>query len=199
MSEEPSDVSKPYPAVFIELIATAEAAGYGRQLVTEACAFWGLDGDVVDRARLIMSEIVTNAFIASSYLDASEEPGGLLMIAPQLRIDGSSLFVEVLDKSPRMPRPRTVDDAPSLDAEGGRGLILVESLSDRWGVSAADEGSKIVWARLDLKQAPPVSFAGCAVPLSEDLMHATITGTDGPHTTAANALMVRMMHPLTLL
>ena len=45
----------------------------------------------------------------------------------------------------RLPVPQ----APSVDDDGGRGLILVQALSDRWGIDTDTDG-KSVW----------VTFAG---------------------------------------
>ncbi len=55
--------------------------------------------------------------------------------------------VSVSDGLPAEPRARTAD----LDAEGGRGLALVDVLSDRWGVREEAEESvtgKAVWFEL---------------------------------------------------
>ena len=51
-------------------------------------------------------------------------------------------MVFVWDAGPRPP-PRA---DPGADAENGRGLLLVEALSERWGHFGHDGGGKVVWA-----------------------------------------------------
>jgi hypothetical protein len=51
--------------------------------------------------------------------------------------------VEVSDGSHELPRPRRVGP----DAEGGRGLALVDALASDWGTTTTDDG-KIVWFEL---------------------------------------------------
>ena len=43
-------------------------------------------------------------------------------------------------------RPRAVDE----DATHGRGLALVEAVSDRWGVEQVPDGGKAIWLELDV-------------------------------------------------
>jgi anti-sigma regulatory factor (Ser/Thr protein kinase) len=87
---------------------------------------------VLDEAQLLVSELVTNAV----------RHGG-----PPVRVrvacggaDGAGLQVAVSDGDPQPPVRRHV--AP--EAEGGRGVALVDIISDRWGVDRADTG-KTVW------------------------------------------------------
>lgn len=46
----------------------------------------------------------------------------------------------------RLPQTRPVDG----EAESGRGLLLVDALADRWGVTRGLPPRKTVWAELDL-------------------------------------------------
>jgi hypothetical protein len=50
----------------------------------------------------------------------------------------------VADGSDRLPQRREA----SLDAQGGRGLALLEELSDTWGVQALPLRGKVVWFEL---------------------------------------------------
>jgi anti-sigma regulatory factor (Ser/Thr protein kinase) len=55
--------------------------------------------------------------------------------------------VEVSDTNPALP----VRLAPApADADGGRGLLLVDALASRWGVTERTGPGKTVWAELDL-------------------------------------------------
>ena len=67
-----------------------------------------------------------------------------------LASDGRQLVIEVGDGSPRAPALAETEQ----DVEGGRGLLLVESVSRRWGYyfpAEEDESQrkiirKVVWA-----------------------------------------------------
>ncbi len=89
-------------------------------------------------ARLLVNELVTNSLRHAGALD-----GGQI----KLRVDVSShlLRIEVTDKGPGFV-PRVVE--PTLEQTSGRGLFLIEQLSDRWGV-IEDDGTT-VWAEIEL-------------------------------------------------
>lgn len=53
---------------------------------------------------------------------------------------GEVLRVEVADDSPVLPQLRE----ESLDATGGRGIMILDALAAAWGVRIADPG-KVVW------------------------------------------------------
>jgi anti-sigma regulatory factor (Ser/Thr protein kinase) len=92
--------------------------------------------EILDDALLLISELVTNAVRHGS-------PPILLA----LECDGEGLRVRVRDGAPALPRPR--DSIP--EDEGGRGLALVDALSDAWGAEpVVDEhgGGKSVWFEL---------------------------------------------------
>ncbi|MFJ8026791.1 SpoIIE family protein phosphatase [Streptomyces sp. NPDC096311] len=103
---------------------------------------WGLT-DAVFVTELVVSELVTNA------IRYAEPPIQLRLIHDR------SLICEVSDTSstaPHMRRARTYD-------EGGRGLLLVAQLSERWGTRHTTRG-KIIWAEQSLRSQP----AGVASP-----------------------------------
>jgi anti-sigma regulatory factor (Ser/Thr protein kinase) len=96
---------------------------------------WRLDS-LRDDAALITSELVTNAVAASRALD-----GGPWPLRFSLASDRADLLICVADMS---PEPPVRADAGS-DAIDGRGLMIVEAVSERWGWHRAGSG-KIVWA-----------------------------------------------------
>ena len=55
------------------------------------------------------------------------------------------LVLEAVGEGPHVPQRRRA----RADEEGGRGLHLVDTLADRRGFRATDDG-KVVWAELDL-------------------------------------------------
>lgn len=109
------------------------AAGQARAWVAERLAAWDVTG-VVDDVRLVVSELVSNAVLHAR-----------TVIEVVLSIAEGVIELAVRDHNPRTPRPRVqrADDA----ATSGRGLMLVEALSDDWGVAERMEG-KEVWFRL---------------------------------------------------
>ncbi|WP_435886454.1 ATP-binding protein [Streptomyces hirsutus] len=94
---------------------------------------WGRPGQS-ETAELLTTELVTNALIHT-------DRAAVLTATVGPRV----LRVEVRDFVDHEPRPR-VPDAD--DSTHGRGLVLVESLADAWGIRAHGVG-KAVWFELD--------------------------------------------------
>lgn len=91
----------------------------------------------VDDVLLVVSELVTNAIThAASAPTVEVGCGGE---PPRVR-------VAVSDNSPALPARRT----PSEVLAGGRGLTIVDSVADRWGVSLHRGDGKTVWAEIGL-------------------------------------------------
>jgi two-component sensor histidine kinase len=61
------------------------------------------------------------------------------------RLVGPSLHVEVSDDGGGWPQ--LANPAP-LDEQGGRGLRIVDALSDAWGASTSEDGETTVWFEL---------------------------------------------------
>ncbi|KUN22159.1 hypothetical protein AQJ23_28090 [Streptomyces antibioticus] len=104
-----------------------------RRQLRELLRQWGRPGRS-EIAELLTSELVTNALVHTDHdavLTATVGPRGLR--------------VEVRDFVARRPRLR-VPNAD--DGTHGRGLVLVQSLADAWGVRAHGVG-KAVWFELD--------------------------------------------------
>ncbi|MCP2311199.1 ATP-binding SpoIIE family protein phosphatase [Kitasatospora paracochleata] len=113
--------------------ATAASVAEGRSFLAKTLLSWGFL-NLVDDARLLVSEVMTNAV-----------RHGQGRVRIQARYTARELTVEVADDSPRLPRPRLASD----DEESGRGLALVESLADTWGVRPSGTG-KATWFSFDL-------------------------------------------------
>ncbi|WP_150135275.1 SpoIIE family protein phosphatase [Streptomyces hyaluromycini] len=116
-----------------ELPATASAVSAGRSFVVETLATWDCT-ERTDDARLLVSEILTNA------VQHAEGP-----VVLRLRRSASEFAVEISDLSPHLPQPRLA----AHDDESGRGLVLVDTLADTWGVRP-DERGKTTWFTLRL-------------------------------------------------
>ena len=91
-------------------------------------------GHLVDDAVLLVSELVTNAVVH-----------GRSDVALRLWRTGSGVRVEIADRHPGAVLPRR----PDPEALGGRGLYLVETLAQDWGVRPAKPG-KAVWFELEV-------------------------------------------------
>lgn len=102
-----------------------------RRYAVAACTALGYDGDC-DTLALLVSEVATNALIHG----AGQVRVRVLDAGPRLRI-------EVSDDSVILPVARKA----AADAEGGRGLALVDALAVDWGVETRDTG-KTVWFEL---------------------------------------------------
>ncbi len=90
-------------------------------------------------AGVVVSELVTNALAASAGLRPAVAP-----VLVWLGSDRHCVLVAVADASPRPPMRLNLEP----DAEGGRGLTLVEAFSSRWGWHPARTAglAKVVWA-----------------------------------------------------
>ncbi|MEU8217789.1 ATP-binding protein [Micromonospora taraxaci] len=109
----------------------AEACRRARELVTDACARWNLP-DAAGPAALVLSELVGNVV---------RHAGTPMQVTVTLR--RPYLHLAVVDGSSAQAQPGGTD----LHAEGGRGLMLVRELAQRWGSVPAGQG-KAVWAML---------------------------------------------------
>ena len=100
---------------------------------------WGL-ARLSENAELLVTELMTNA-IAASRPAAHALPVRLWLLADPARV-----LTLVWDASSRPPLPAT----PGHDTENGRGLLLVQAISQRWDWYYPEQaGGKIVWALLE--------------------------------------------------
>ena len=100
-----------------------------------------MDPAEAHRARLLLTEVVTNSVIHGGSKDSSDWIGLDVELSPE------ALRVEVRDHGPGF---RPAPALPSPMETGGRGLYLVDELADRWGVA---DGGRRVWFELDRQPA----------------------------------------------
>jgi anti-sigma regulatory factor (Ser/Thr protein kinase) len=114
--------------------AESEAVPEARRRIVALVRDWDvpLPDDTFSDLELLSTELITNAV---RHTDSS--------CAVAVRWTGVRVRVEVTDVSPARPHRRH----SSPEAEGGRGLLLVESLATAWG-SAPDPAGKTVWFEL---------------------------------------------------
>jgi len=134
---------------YLELGALPSAVPSARLHARLVVAEWGL-AELAAVVELVVSEIVTNAVQASAGLTSSQYQGRWRPGRPPVRLwlcsDRERVLVQVWDGNDQMPRR----PEPQPDAEHGRGLLLVESLSAEWGAFRPDRsGGKVVWASCD--------------------------------------------------
>ncbi|RFU41384.1 ATP-binding protein [Actinomadura logoneensis] len=122
-----------FPEIRMSLLATPSSAVLARELVRYALLNWNFTKSLIEDSTLVMSEIVTNALNAA--------PGRELRI--RTAVHGGAPLLECWDPSPVLPVPC---NAP-LDAESGRGLLIVAAYAEETGIRPAATGhGKVVWA-----------------------------------------------------
>jgi anti-sigma regulatory factor (Ser/Thr protein kinase) len=153
----------------IRLEAVFAAVSVSREFVRKTLGDWQVL-DQIDVAELLVSELVTNAVKTTAVTDAVSAPE---KIGVQLRAVHTELYVEVWDGGEGSP----VIPEQFLDAEGGRGLFLVESLSTRWGIYRPAAGGKIVWSELTLAEPVKPSLLAEALPVRDPGTHGPVAGS----------------------
>jgi anti-sigma regulatory factor (Ser/Thr protein kinase) len=105
----------------------------------------GVPQEAVDEAVLVASELLGNAI-----RHTPRGESGMLDIGWDA--DATGVTITVADASSVYPHPRTPRD----DEPGGRGLTIIEALSDTWGVQPLDNGKR-VWAHLPTRRVGALS------------------------------------------
>ncbi|WP_444545781.1 ATP-binding SpoIIE family protein phosphatase [Streptomyces litmocidini] len=124
----------------MDLPSDPAAVSGARGFASDVLTAWGLE-ELSFTTELVVSELVTNA------IRYGKSPVQLRLVLQ------STLTCEVSDASstaPHLRRARIFD-------EGGRGLLLVAQLSERWGARHGREG-KVIWA----EQALPAGSGAAA-------------------------------------
>jgi anti-sigma regulatory factor (Ser/Thr protein kinase) len=113
----------------VHLTPDASSLREGRGFVAETLRDWDVDETRLEAVLLAANELVANAIVHANS-------------APVLALerDGSDLLLRVTDTSLAPPTPREV----TIEASGGRGLLMVEALADAWGFDTHSSG-KVVW------------------------------------------------------
>jgi anti-sigma regulatory factor (Ser/Thr protein kinase) len=125
---------------FLDLGALPSAVPCARLHVREMLWEWRLS-ELADSTELIVSELVTNAIVISR-ADAHGAPVRLWLLS-----DGVSVLIVVWDASPMPPVRMSTGE----NDESGRGLLLVETLSERWSFyfPPRPRGGKAIWALVE--------------------------------------------------
>ncbi|WP_030793133.1 SpoIIE family protein phosphatase [Streptomyces sp. NRRL S-920] len=108
-----------------------EALAEARHMIRAAVRAWGA-GERADEIELVADEMITNALMHTD--------GSAIVTLRVLTGTDRRLRVDVEDSSSALPRRREAGE----EGVSGRGLLLVDRLTDVWGVDARG-GGKCVW------------------------------------------------------
>jgi anti-sigma regulatory factor (Ser/Thr protein kinase) len=123
--------TKTTPLISFTLPGTPYSVQMARFYVRTALNYHDL-GDYIEDAEAVASELVSNAV-----MHADARTFGLELL--RLTDDTGAVAVAVTDPSPLPPIRR----APGAGDEHGRGLLVVEALSARWGWRPKDSGKTV--------------------------------------------------------
>jgi anti-sigma regulatory factor (Ser/Thr protein kinase) len=124
------------PRAHLDLGAVPTAPGCARAWTREILWEWGA-AELADAAELVASELVTNSLNACASLNQAA-------IRLILTLDKGELAILVRDHHPGVP----LAVQPGAEDESGRGLLIVENLSDRCGWYPLNDATpaKVTWA-----------------------------------------------------
>src|SRR3712207_680112 len=122
MQAEPDSVSLRVPF-------TAPSAARVRKELRDWMVTQGLPRDVVEDARVVVSELVGNSVRHAQPLPSNE-------IVVRWGLDDDGLVLSVSDGGGSRSSPHTV--TASMSAVSGRGLSIVDALAQRWWVEDRD-------------------------------------------------------------
>jgi DNA-binding NarL/FixJ family response regulator len=118
----------------LELSSEPSSISAARHFLDTLCAQWEC-GDILPEARIIVSELVTNAVLHA---------GTKCEVRVTLTSD-DALRIEVTDHGHgELPVPQQ----PDPNALHGRGLLIVSVISSAWGIEAVRGNGNLVWSVL---------------------------------------------------
>lgn len=118
-----------------------EALRSARHMIRAAVRAWGVR-ERSDEIELAADEMITNALMHTD--------GGAIVTIRVLSGPERRLRVEVEDRSSALPRRREAGES----GVSGRGLMLVDRLTEAWGVESRGSG-KCVWCEFIVPDRPP--------------------------------------------
>lgn len=131
------------PAVSCPLSRGLQSARAARRLTSSTLCDWGLMS-LAEDAETIVGELAANALAHAVVPGVPYCDSGGENLCLRLLRGPSEVICSVLDPSDTVP----VLQAPGGSGEAGRGLQIVDALSDVWGWSPMSGRGKAVWAIL---------------------------------------------------
>ncbi|NEC63268.1 SpoIIE family protein phosphatase [Streptomyces sp. SID9727] len=122
--------------------ADPEGLSEARTIVRQALTDWDL-AELADDAELVTGELLVNVLLHTE--------GGAVLTLEVLPEPVRRVRLSVQDRSSAWPRRRS----PGETATSGRGLLLLDAVSTRWGIEPRGEG-KAVWCEIG-PGAPPTT------------------------------------------
>ena len=123
----------------LDLPPQRRSVGVGRHWVVRVAVAAGVTGMANQVVELLTSELLANAVLHGSGADP---------IRVELACTDTVVRVAVTDSVPQ--RPVVLNPEPI--APAGRGMAIVEAMSNRWGVDPRPAGGKTVWFEIDLDE-----------------------------------------------
>ncbi|WP_405940181.1 SpoIIE family protein phosphatase [Streptomyces sp. NBC_00726] len=122
--------------------ADPEGLSEARNIVRQALTDWDM-AELADDAELVTGELLVNVLLHTE--------GGAVLTLEVLPEPVRRVRLSVQDRSSAWPRRRS----PGETATSGRGLLLLDAVSTRWGIEPRGEG-KAVWCEIG-PGAPPTT------------------------------------------
>ncbi|WP_196217879.1 ATP-binding protein [Streptomyces blattellae] len=128
---------------------TRRGARLARRLATHQLDLWDVPhgSQASEAVELVVAELAANSVLHG------QVPGRDFELCLSYDYAAGVVRVEVSDTHPRCPEPGPASQ-PSGEADGGRGLILVEAVAMRWGVGERLGPGKTVWAECAVPRSP---------------------------------------------
>ncbi|MEU2024263.1 ATP-binding protein [Streptomyces sp. NPDC016469] len=150
----------PPPISELTLAATPNAVGWARRRTVDILQRWRFPDEGIEVARLLVSELATNAIQharPAKTTEAAAHSVGIGTIVLMLWPTDGGIILAVSDPDPRPPAPRASDAS----ATGGRGLVLIQTMASRWGYSPTQPPGKTVWAEVPARPSDALGEPGC--------------------------------------
>jgi GAF domain-containing protein/anti-sigma regulatory factor (Ser/Thr protein kinase) len=138
--------------------AQLRSVSEARAELTRVASGWGCPGDVVDDARVVLSELMSNGVLHARtelrVVVAHHPDGGLrLEVHDASAVPVQPPLESVTPRATLLDNPMAgalVGDDLSPPTATGRGLAMVSALADSWGWFPEAGGGKTVWAEVGL-------------------------------------------------
>lgn len=132
--------------------ATRRGARLARGLATHRLDLWHVSygTPASDTIALVVAELASNTVLHGRV------PGRDFELRLKYDRGADVVRVEVSDTHPGRPEVPTATAEDPADADGGRGLLLVEAVAARWGVEERTGPGKTVWAECALSPRHPI-------------------------------------------